>query len=373
MNNETGLKLKLSENKFIKLNKGNNNIYYNDIFPISIDDEDNYLLFSIYFQKFPAVILRTFSKFPLILRRPYTDIRLINDSLITITDVKGACLIPLNNTEINNIYFKDYKIKKDITKKYQKNENLELLNKIIDYYDKNKKLKENNNINNNNHNNKDNIKEDEEISTGIEKLNKENTTPENKSKNKSFITKKRGRKISSNSNFIIKKCSICLEPISHIAKLDKCEHEFCKNCIAHWSKLSSECPLCKKNYTNIIYYDGRKHRNTEKKVRKKKFKAEKEKTESWYYNCDEVCLICGKNNNTSYLLICDKCNFRICHTFCVGLDSIPDGEFICPECKQLMNINNNINNNSNIDNINEINNKKMKKKGKMFKKYKFKI
>ena len=177
------------------------------------------------------------------------------------------------------------------------------------------------------------------------------------------MQRKRGRKNSNNSNYLIKKCSICLEPISHIAKLDQCEHEFCKNCIAHWSKLSSECPLCKKNYTNIIYYDGRKHRNTEKKVRKKKFKPEKEKTESWYYNCDEVCLICGKNNNTSYLLICDKCNFRICHTFCVGLDSIPDGEFICPECKQKMNTNN--------KEIKSKHEKKMVKKVKNIRKYKF--
>ena len=356
MNNEIGLKLNFAENKSININKGNNNIYYNDIFPITLDSEDNYILFSIYFQKFPAVILRTFSKFPLILRRHFTDIRLINDSLITISDVKDACLIPLNNTEINNICFKDYKIKKDITKKLNKNENLELLNKIIDYYDKNKKSKDNNNINKE--------KEDEDISTSIEKLNRENSIQNNNNKNKNYIQKKRGRKNSNiSSNFGIKKCSICLEPISHIAKLDQCEHEFCKNCIAHWSKLSSECPLCKKNYTNIIYYDGRKHKNTEKKVRKKKFKPEKEKTESWYYNCDEVCLICGKNNNTSYLLICDKCNFRICHTFCVGLDSIPDGEFICPECKQKINTNN--------DDIKSKNEKKVVKKVKNIRKYKF--
>ena len=69
MNNEIGLKLNFADNKSINIYKGNNNIYYNDIFPITLDNEDNYLLFSIYFQKFPAVVLRTFSKFPLILRR----------------------------------------------------------------------------------------------------------------------------------------------------------------------------------------------------------------------------------------------------------------------------------------------------------------
>ena len=128
------------------------------------------------------------------------------------------------------------------------------------------------------------------------------------------------------------KCTICLENINNPAKLDTCGHEFCTNCIKHWSTLSSECPLCKLNFHNIIFYDE-KNMKKEKKVKRKKFKPEKEVIEQWYNNCDEKCLICNKKNNTSYLLICDKCNFRVCHTFCVGLDYIPDGEFICPECK----------------------------------------
>ena len=62
MSNEIGLKLNFAENKSIIIYKGNNNIYYNDIFPIALDSEDNYLLFSIYFQKFPAVIPFNFKK-----------------------------------------------------------------------------------------------------------------------------------------------------------------------------------------------------------------------------------------------------------------------------------------------------------------------
>jgi hypothetical protein len=70
-----------------------------------------------------------------------------------------------------------------------------------------------------------------------------------------------------------------------------------------------------------------------KKIKRKKYKAEKQNVEDWFLNCDKNCLICGKEDNTAYLLVCDSCNFRICHTFCVGLDSIPDTEWHCPECE----------------------------------------
>ena len=153
------------------------------------------------------------------------------------------------------------------------------------------------------------------------------------------------------------KCTICLENINNPAKLDTCEHEFCTNCIKHWSTLSSECPLCKLNFHNIIFYDE-KNMKKEKKVKRKKFKPEEEVIEQWYNNCDEKCLICNKKNNTSYLLICDKCNFRVCHTFCVGLDYIPDGDFICPECKINENEGNEI---KKKYHLNKINNKKKKR------------
>ena len=70
-----------------------------------------------------------------------------------------------------------------------------------------------------------------------------------------------------------------------------------------------------------------------KRIKRKKYKAEKQNYEDWFLNCDKTCLICGKEDNTAYLLVCDSCNFRICHTFCVGLDSIPDTEWHCPECE----------------------------------------
>lgn len=47
------------------------------------------------------------------------------------------------------------------------------------------------------------------------------------------------------------KCGICLESIETVADLDSCEHKFCFDCIMHWVKIVSVCPLCKKQIHKI--------------------------------------------------------------------------------------------------------------------------
>lgn len=141
-----------------------------------------------------------------------------------------------------------------------------------------------------------------------------------------YLKKKHKRSIT------ILKCPICLEPIDNSSYLDTCKHEFCKKCIDHWATVSSQCPCCKENFKKIIYINPRSRNKTEKKIKKKKFQPDEEEVEQWYANCDEMCFVCKKSDNAPLLLVCDQCNFRICHTFCVGLDYIPDEDFICPEC-----------------------------------------
>ena len=135
------------------------------------------------------------------------------------------------------------------------------------------------------------------------------------------------------ANSLITKCTICLDQITNPATLKPCEHQFCKDCIEKWLKKSSACPDCKKNAKKLYFFSEKNKKYMGKKIKRKKYKAEKQGYEDWFLNCDKTCLICGKEDNTAYLLVCDSCNFRICHTFCVGLDSIPDTEWHCPECE----------------------------------------
>ena len=129
------------------------------------------------------------------------------------------------------------------------------------------------------------------------------------------------------------KCTICLDQMTNPATLKPCGHQFCKECIGKWLQKSSACPDCKKNGKKLYFFSSKNGKYMAKRIKRKKYKAEKQNYEDWFLNCDKTCLICGKEDNTAYLLVCDSCNFRICHTFCVGLDSIPDTEWHCPECE----------------------------------------
>lgn len=44
------------------------------------------------------------------------------------------------------------------------------------------------------------------------------------------------------------------------------------------------------------------------------------------------CQHCGSGENEDRLLLCDRCD-TAWHTYCVGLDAVPEGEWFCPRCR----------------------------------------
>lgn len=50
-------------------------------------------------------------------------------------------------------------------------------------------------------------------------------------------------------------------------------------------------------------------------------------------NVDVACNICNSGEREEVLLLCDQCNLGY-HTYCVGLDQVPDGDFNCPKCSE---------------------------------------
>uniref|UniRef100_A0A915KGV6 E3 ubiquitin-protein ligase Topors n=1 Tax=Romanomermis culicivorax TaxID=13658 RepID=A0A915KGV6_ROMCU len=49
------------------------------------------------------------------------------------------------------------------------------------------------------------------------------------------------------------KCAICLCSPENRSYTDSCFHEFCFVCLLEWSKVKTECPLCKLKFKNIIH------------------------------------------------------------------------------------------------------------------------
>ncbi|XP_059485097.1 E3 ubiquitin-protein ligase Topors-like [Neocloeon triangulifer] len=48
-------------------------------------------------------------------------------------------------------------------------------------------------------------------------------------------------------------CTICLGPLTNRSNTDICAHKFCFECIHTWSKVKSECPLCKQKFSMIYH------------------------------------------------------------------------------------------------------------------------
>ena len=212
--------------------------------------------------------------------------------------------------------------------------------------------------NNNNYNNNLNKKEI---------LNKNNLIDQD-----GFITKRLKKSINNKSlNLPLNcLCPICYEGINNLANLNKCNHNFCKDCIMIWSKKTNLCPMCKCEFNKILYYE--KGKQKEYRVKKRKLKDEDYFDENDFIeygnNESDNCQICKGSHLPDDMLICDSCGFNVCHYTCDNLNQIPEGDWYCLDCRGSINDNNNnINNkdNQSNDNINE-NKCGDQEKGKMF-------
>lgn len=48
-------------------------------------------------------------------------------------------------------------------------------------------------------------------------------------------------------------CPICLNRVENRAYTDTCLHEFCHQCIVHWSEAHNHCPICRRVYIRIFF------------------------------------------------------------------------------------------------------------------------
>jgi hypothetical protein len=129
-------------------------------------------------------------------------------------------------------------------------------------------------------------------------------------------------------------CCICLgEKGSAIEGALGCKHIFCHPCIVGWAAISNYCPLCKVPFNAIkklvrgieVDYDC---------VRTKRI--EEELLPTIIENTAENCVVCTRNDNSDCLLVCDHCNYNICHIQCMNppLEYIPEEDWYCGDCQE---------------------------------------
>jgi hypothetical protein len=253
-----------------------------------------------------------------------------------------------------NEEYKSIISKKKIINDDEEEENDEFLSESIlkeiigKYNDENKEINININCSNNNlpsSQHKQMSKEREEYFKSISKLGDFNSNNKRLSSTRkslieefSNIKTKRLKKATDNKELQLPlntNCIICLDTIRSLANLNNCNHDFCKSCITEWSKKTNVCPLCKKEFKKIIYYDE-KGKRREINVKKKKLEIEmdEEDLNLLLEETSDQCMICGSDDDYPNLLVCDGCRYNVCHTYCDNLELIPEGDWFCRDCRE---------------------------------------
>lgn len=132
------------------------------------------------------------------------------------------------------------------------------------------------------------------------------------------------------------KCPICLEKIPlKTAELPDCGHVYCFQCLKTWMEISNTCPVCKLEFTNFeVRHDGQLLRRGKTKPKKQVHEEIVTSEDRIIRNADDVCYACKEGSQENYLLICDGCLTKCCHTYCLkpAIDFVPQDEWFCDYC-----------------------------------------
>ncbi|CAG9311564.1 unnamed protein product [Blepharisma stoltei] len=135
-------------------------------------------------------------------------------------------------------------------------------------------------------------------------------------------------KVCDNNGNLLNRCLICLESIEKHSALGilNCGHnQFCFSCLYEWSKVSNKCPLC-----NLKFNEIGNSKTSEVALVENSDKLIEDLYEE--YISSIFCIRCGSDQQDEFLLICDGCDQGF-HTFCIGINRIPDlEEWFCHDC-----------------------------------------
>lgn len=133
-------------------------------------------------------------------------------------------------------------------------------------------------------------------------------------------------------------CPICLyDDHQFTSKLVGCGHKFCTRCADGWSQIENKCPLCKTLFHAVEQYDnGRFVEVKQVSDRKQVYKPIETTEDRIIRQADKACYMCNKGNKRNFLLICDYCLTKTCHTDCLDppLSYVPQDQWFCDFCVQ---------------------------------------
>ncbi|KAF8466613.1 hypothetical protein BDZ91DRAFT_848752 [Kalaharituber pfeilii] len=128
-----------------------------------------------------------------------------------------------------------------------------------------------------------------------------------------------------------------------IARLVPCNHAMHNSCLAPWVERANSCPICRQSFNKV------KLSNTltgmpigEYDVEDRIQRPDTDQNFVGMELFDEMeeptlpCLLCNEPDHEEVMLLCDGCDGPF-HTYCCGLNDIPQGVWYCPLCLSLEN------------------------------------
>ena len=138
-------------------------------------------------------------------------------------------------------------------------------------------------------------------------------------------------------------CVICTESTTRPcdrAKLEPCAHSFCHGCIAQWSSISCECPVCRTAAVCLVTASGARIAIDPQTLHLEPSAGDDAAAaaslagdgggdiSTW-----SGCEVCELSTSPSTLLLCDICDGAY-HIACLQppLPAVPEGNWFCPAC-----------------------------------------
>ncbi|OJJ47009.1 hypothetical protein ASPZODRAFT_31362, partial [Penicilliopsis zonata CBS 506.65] len=123
-----------------------------------------------------------------------------------------------------------------------------------------------------------------------------------------------------------------------IAQLLPCGHILHNICLKPWVERANSCPICRRSF-NIVELSDRPGGpvTSSYAVEDRVQVADVDPSMIIDYIDDDLadfqpCPVCGNDDNEEVLLLCDGCDVAY-HTYCVGLDAVPPGNWYCDQCE----------------------------------------
>ncbi|KAI5840006.1 hypothetical protein DFP73DRAFT_194471 [Morchella snyderi] len=142
-------------------------------------------------------------------------------------------------------------------------------------------------------------------------------------------------------------CIVCLSDLPQdsipvtgeydpVARLVPCNHAMHNSCLVPWMERANSCPICRATFNEVSVSATLSGHILETYPVEDRIQVTE--YESQTLNHDEevegACEVCIRDNNEDVLLVCDDCS-RSYHTYCLGLDAIPQqNSWYCSRCSE---------------------------------------